>query len=52
MHPVNQPEVMIGSAAKRFDQQGKLTDENSRKLIQQLLQELVRWTRQLQNAEK
>ena len=52
MYPVNQPEVMIGSAAKRFDQAGKLTDENSRKLIQQLLQELVRWTRQLQNAEK
>jgi len=52
MYPVNQPEVMIGSAAKRFDQQGKLTDENSRKLIQQLLQELVRWTLQLQNAEK
>ena len=52
MYPVNQPEVMIGSAAKRFDQQGKLTDETSRKLIQQLLQELVRWTRQLQNAEK
>lgn len=52
MYPVNQPEVMIGSAAKRFDQQGKLTDENSRKLIQQLLQELVRWTRQLQNAVK
>jgi chromate reductase len=52
MYPVNQPEVMIGSAAKRFDQAGKLTDETSRKLIQQLLQELVRWTRQLQNAEK
>ena len=52
MYPVNQPEVMIGSAAKRFDQQGRLTDENSRKLIQQLLQELVRWTLQLQNAEK
>ena len=52
MYPVNQPEVMIGSAAKRFDQQGKLTDENSQKLIQQLLQELVRWTRQLQNAAK
>jgi len=52
MYPVNQPEVMIGSAAKRFDQQGKLTDETSRKLIQQLLQELVRWTRQLQKTEK
>ena len=49
MHAVNQPEVMIANAAKRFDEQGKLTDETSRKLIQQLLQELVRWTRLLQS---
>ena len=49
MHAVNQPEVMIGNAAKRFDEQGNLTDETSRKLIQQLLQELVRWTKLLQN---
>lgn len=44
MHPVNQPEVMISSAGKRFDDQGNLTDETSRKLIRQLLEELVRWT--------
>ena len=49
MHAVNQPEVMIGNAAKRFDEQGNLTDETSRKLIQQLLQELVRWTKVLQS---
>ena len=49
MHAVNQPEVMIANAAKRFDEQGKLTDETSRRLIQQLLQELVRWTRLLQS---
>jgi len=49
MHAVNQPEVMIGNAAKRFEEQGNLTDETSRKLIQQLLQELVRWTKLLQN---
>jgi chromate reductase len=48
MYPVNQPEVMIASAHKSFDEQGKLTDEASRKLIQQLLQELIRWTKQLQ----
>lgn len=48
MHAVNQPEVMIANAAKRFDEQGNLTDETSRKLIQQLLEELVRWTRQIQ----
>lgn len=49
MHAVNQPEVMISNAAKKFDEQGNLTDETSRKLIQQLLQELVRWTKLLQN---
>lgn len=47
MHPVNQPEVMISSAGKRFDDQGNLTDETSRKLIRQLLEELVRWTKLL-----
>jgi chromate reductase, NAD(P)H dehydrogenase (quinone) len=49
MHPVNQPEVMISKAATRFDEMGNLTDEKTRKLIQQLLQELVRWTRLLQS---
>jgi chromate reductase len=47
MFPVNQPEVMISNAAKRFDEQGKLTDETSRKLIAQLLEELVNWTKRL-----
>jgi hypothetical protein len=31
--PVNQPEVMIGNAAQRFDAEGKLTDETAKKLI-------------------
>jgi len=48
MYAVNQPEVMISNAAKRFDEQGNLTDETSRKLIQQLLDELVKWTKRLQ----
>lgn len=47
MHPVNQPEVMIASAAKRFNDKGELTDETSRKLIKQLLENLVSWTRKL-----
>ena len=50
MYPVNQPEVMISKAATRFDEKGNLTDERTRKLIQQLLQELVRWTRLLQST--
>ncbi len=50
MYPVNQPEVMIGTAHKSFDKEGQLTDETSRKLITQLLEELVNWTRRLRNA--
>ena len=41
MDPVNQPEVMIGNAAQRFDAQGQLTDEASRKLIGSLLEALA-----------
>jgi chromate reductase len=48
MHAVNQPEVMIGNAAQRFDEQGNLTDPTSAVLIQQLLRNLVDWTRRLQ----
>lgn len=41
MDAVNQPEVMIGNAAQRFDEQGNLTDDQSKTLIRQLLQNLV-----------
>jgi chromate reductase len=49
MDAVVQPEVAIGNATQRFDAQGNLTDAISRKLIAQLLQNLltkVRLTRQ------
>jgi chromate reductase, NAD(P)H dehydrogenase (quinone) len=45
MFPINQPEVMIGNAAERFDKDGNLTDETSKELIRHLLQKLVEWTR-------
>ena len=41
MFAVNQPEVMIAHAHKHFDEQGNLTDETAKKLIGQLLEELV-----------
>jgi chromate reductase len=41
MPVVNQPEVMIGNAAQRFDQNGRLTDEPTRQFIQKLLGALV-----------
>ncbi len=51
MYPVNQPEVMIAQAQQRFDADGNLTDETSRKLIRQLLENLVAWTRQLRGGK-
>ena len=47
MFPINQPEVMIGNASERFDAAGNLTDETSKELIRQLLQNLVEWTRRI-----
>ena len=48
MFAVNQPEVMLSNAHKHFDEHGKLTDETAKKLIRQLLEELVNWTKRLQ----
>ena len=41
MDAVMQPEVAIGNATQRFDDKGNLTDETSKKLIRQLLENLV-----------
>jgi chromate reductase len=41
MYPVNQPEVMIGNASQKFDQEGNLIDEVAANLIKQLLQSLA-----------
>jgi chromate reductase len=48
MHPINRPEVMIGNAGQRFDEQGNLVDATSRELIRQLLENLIDWTDRLQ----
>ncbi len=50
MFPINQPEVMIGNAATRFDKAGNLTDEATKDFIRQLLMNLVAWTRCLQQS--
>ena len=44
MFPINQPEVMIGKAGEKFDEQGNLTDEATKKYIRRLLESLVEWT--------
>jgi chromate reductase len=48
VYAVNQPEVMIGNAAEQFDAEGNLTNETTKDLIRQLLDNLVRWARTLQ----
>jgi chromate reductase len=47
MYPVNQPEVLIASAAQRFNERGELTDDTARELIRKLLAELLAWTKRL-----
>ena len=41
---LNKPEVMIGSAASRFDGSGRLTDEATRKFLASQLVALRAWT--------
>jgi chromate reductase len=41
---INRPEVMIGNASEKFDEQGRLTDQPTRELIAKLLAALVDWT--------
>jgi chromate reductase, NAD(P)H dehydrogenase (quinone) len=51
MFPINQPEVMIGNAAERFDPQGNLADEATKDHIRRLLQSLVQWTVRLTQSQ-
>jgi chromate reductase, NAD(P)H dehydrogenase (quinone) len=50
MDAVVQPEVAIAAAHQRFDAQGNLTDETSKKLIGQLMQALVAKARMREHA--
>ena len=52
MHAVNKPEVMISSAAERFDEQGNLKDEKTGKQIRSLLESLVEWAQQLERGKR
>jgi chromate reductase len=47
MYALNKPEVMIAGATQKFDAAGNLTDERTRKSIQDLLTALAAWTRRL-----
>src|SRR5881227_2315303 len=45
MHPLNKPEVLIGQAQTKFDEQGRLTDDAARGFIRDMLVALEKWTR-------
>ncbi len=47
MHPLNQPEVMVPFAEKKFDAAGVLTDATTREKIGDLLRALMAWTKKL-----
>jgi chromate reductase len=47
MRPVNKPEVFVTFAGQKIDEQGRLTDETTRKVIKTLLEALVAWTKRL-----
>jgi chromate reductase len=47
-HLLNKPEVMISAAQTRFDADGKLADEATRKFVASLLTALRDWTLRLQ----
>lgn len=47
MFALNRPEVMIGNADERFDEQGNLTDQDTKERTRKLLVALESWTRLL-----
>ena len=49
-HLLNKPEVMISAAHTRFDADGKLTDEATRKFLASLLTALRDWTHRLRTS--
>ena len=49
MHPLNRPEVMMPFAADNINADGNVTNEQTKQLIQELLEALVQWTRRLKN---
>ena len=47
---VNKPEVVISDAAHRFNEGGSLIHDPTKQLIQELLKNLVDWTRRISSA--
>jgi chromate reductase len=44
MHPLSKPQVYVSRATDKFDAAGRLTDEDTRKRVRELLEALKAWT--------
>jgi chromate reductase len=51
MYPVNGPDVVVNFAHQKFDANGNLLDQDTRKFLGQLLKNLVNLTRRLKGKE-
>jgi chromate reductase, NAD(P)H dehydrogenase (quinone) len=51
MHAINAPEVIVTSVSDKFDEEGNLLDDNTKKFLTQLLQNLSNWTRRLREEK-
>ena len=49
---LNRPEVMIPHAADKFDSEGNLTDQNTRKIIKEFVEALAGWVVRHQRMER
>jgi chromate reductase len=52
MYPINTPQLLVGDAETKFDKNLTLTDEQTRKILRDLLVGLVDWTRRLRSTRQ
>src|SRR2546428_18671 len=52
MYPINTPQLLVGDSETKFDTNLKLTDEQARKILRDLLVSLVDWTRRLRSPRQ
>jgi len=50
LYPINKPEVLIAQAQTKFNDKGELTDDTTKKLIQEHLVNLVGWVKRMHAA--
>ncbi len=50
MHPLNRPEVMVPLAQDKIDKDGRVTDQQTKAKIKELIERLAIWTHRLKKA--